>query len=214
MSSDSTDRFLAQLASDRTLAVVRAEAIPDVAALCRALVAGGIHCVEFTFTTPGVLELIRTAAENVASHGAIVGVGTVMTATQAKAAIDAGAQFLVTPGLRPAVAQEAVAAGVPITLGAMTPSEVAVAMDLGSSAVKIFPARNLGPAYLRDLHGPYPEVQLLPSGGIDASNAASYLQAGALAVACGTSVVSPATVAAGDWGTITARATEFTSSLS
>jgi 2-dehydro-3-deoxyphosphogluconate aldolase/(4S)-4-hydroxy-2-oxoglutarate aldolase len=87
------------------------------------------------------------------------------------------------------------------------------ARDLGSAAVKIFPARQLGPVYLKDLQGPYPGIRLLPSGGIDASNARSYLDAGAAAVCCGTSVVPPAAVAAGDWADITARAIAFTGVL-
>jgi 2-dehydro-3-deoxyphosphogluconate aldolase/(4S)-4-hydroxy-2-oxoglutarate aldolase len=207
------DDFIRQLEADRTLAVVRAAGIPDAAELCKALADGGIRSVELTFTTPDVLRHVRRAAETAAQHGAAVGIGTVLTGDQARAAIDAGAQFLVTPGLRPEVAAVAVAAGIPFSLGAMTPTEVAQALDLGSSVVKIFPARQLGPAYLKDLQGPYPGIRLLPSGGIDASNAMSYLDAGATAVCCGTSVVPPAAVAAGDWADISARAAAFTGVL-
>ncbi|MCZ9881836.1 bifunctional 4-hydroxy-2-oxoglutarate aldolase/2-dehydro-3-deoxy-phosphogluconate aldolase [Arthrobacter sp. B2a2-09] len=207
------EEFVEQLEADRTLAVVRAPFIPDAAELCRALADGGIRSVELTFTTPDVLKHVRRAADTAAEHGAAVGIGTVMTAEQAKAAIDAGARFLVTPGLRPEVAAVAAAAGIPFSLGAMTPTEVAQALDLGSAAVKIFPARQLGPAYLKDLQGPYPGIRLLPSGGIDASNAKSYLDAGAAAVCCGTSVVPPAVVAAGDWADISARAVAFTAAL-
>lgn len=207
------EEFIRQLEADRTLAVVRAPSIPDAAELCQALADGGIRSVELTFTTPDVLTHVRRAAETAAQHGAAVGIGTVLTADQAKAAIDAGAQFLVTPGLRPDVAAVAAAAGIPFSLGAMTPTEVAQALDLGSDVVKIFPARQLGPAYLKDLQGPYPGIRLLPSGGIDASNAKSYLDAGAAAVCCGTSVVPPAAVAAGDWADILARAAVFTGAL-
>lgn len=207
------EEFVEQLEADRTLAVVRAESIPDTAGLCLALADGGIRSVELTFTTPDVLNHVRRAAETAAQHGVAVGIGTVMTAEQAKAAIDAGAQFLVTPGLRPEVAAVAAAAGIPFSLGAMTPTEVAQALDLGSAVVKIFPARQLGPAYLKDLQGPYPGIRLLPSGGIDASNAKSYLDAGAAAVCCGTSVVPPAAVASGNWADISARAAAFTATL-
>ncbi|MHC6222894.1 bifunctional 4-hydroxy-2-oxoglutarate aldolase/2-dehydro-3-deoxy-phosphogluconate aldolase [Arthrobacter sp. MMS24-S77] len=207
------EEFVQQLEADRTLAVVRTSFIPDAAELCRALADGGIRSVELTFTTPDVLSHVRRAVETAAQHGAAVGIGTVMTAEQAKAAIDAGARFLVTPGLRPEVAAVAAAAGIPFSLGAMTPTEVAQALDLGSAAVKIFPARQLGPAYLKDLQGPYPGIRLLPSGGIDASNAKSYLDAGAAAVCCGTSVVPPAAVASGDWADISARASAFTATL-
>ncbi|WP_426989245.1 bifunctional 4-hydroxy-2-oxoglutarate aldolase/2-dehydro-3-deoxy-phosphogluconate aldolase [Pseudarthrobacter sp. Y6] len=205
--------FIRQLEADRTLAVVRAPSIPDAAELCKALADGGIRTVELTFTTPDVLRHAKRAAETAAQHGAAVGIGTVLTGDQARAAIDAGAQFLVTPGLRPDVAAVATAAGIPFSLGAMTPTEVAKALDLGSQVVKIFPARQLGPAYIKDLQGPYPGIRLLPSGGIDAANAKSYLDAGAMAVCCGTSVVPPAAVAAGDWADISARAAAFTGIL-
>jgi 2-dehydro-3-deoxyphosphogluconate aldolase / (4S)-4-hydroxy-2-oxoglutarate aldolase len=197
------------LRADRALTVVRAETIPDAVALWRALADGGIRTVELTFTTPGVLDHLTKAAD----AGVVLGVGTVLTADQARAAIDAGARFLVTPGLRPAVAEVAVAAGVPVFLGAFTPTEVATALDLGAAAVKIFPAGRMGPRYLADLRGPYPDVALLPSGGISADNAAEYLAAGALAVCAGTSVVPPALVAAGCWPEITERARAFAAAL-
>jgi 2-dehydro-3-deoxyphosphogluconate aldolase / (4S)-4-hydroxy-2-oxoglutarate aldolase len=201
------------LRTDRVLSVVRAERIPDAADLCHALAAGGIRTVELTFTTPGVLDHIRSCADAVARAGIVLGVGTVLTAEQAAAAIDAGARFLVTPGIRPDVAAVAVGRSVPVFLGAFTPTEVATAIDLGSHAVKIFPAGAVGPKYLSDLHGPYPDVELLPSGGINPGNARAYLDAGALAVCAGTGVVPPDRVAAGDWTEITTRATAFVSAL-
>jgi 2-dehydro-3-deoxyphosphogluconate aldolase/(4S)-4-hydroxy-2-oxoglutarate aldolase len=201
---------LAAVRADRALTVVRADHIPDAAQLCRALADGGIRTVELTFTTPDVLDHLAAAA---GVPGVVLGVGTVLTADQARAAIDAGARFLVTPGLRPAVAEVAVAAGVPVLLGAFTPTEVATAVDLGAAAVKIFPAGRLGPKYLSDLRGPYPHVELLPSGGISAENAAAFLAAGATAVCAGTSVVPPAAVARGDWIEITQRARTFAAAL-
>ena len=100
-----------------------------------------------------------------------------------------------------------------MVLGAFTPTEVATAVDLGAAAVKIFPAGRLGPAYLSDLRGPYPQVELLPSGGISADNAAAFLAAGATAVCAGTSVVPPAAVSRGDWTAITERARVFAAAL-
>lgn len=209
----SVENFLEVLAQDRTVAVVRAAAVPDPAALCQALVNSGIRSVELTFTIPGVLDLIKEAVSTAAQHGATVGVGTVLTGEQARTAIDAGAQFLVTPGLRRDVARVASNAGIPFALGVLTPSEVAEALDLGSTAIKIFPARQWGPGYLKDLQGPFPGIKLLPSGGIDASNAADYLRAGALAVGCGTSVVPPSAIEAGDWAHIGSLAQNFVASL-
>jgi 2-dehydro-3-deoxyphosphogluconate aldolase/(4S)-4-hydroxy-2-oxoglutarate aldolase len=202
------------LRADRVLTVVRAETIPDAADLCHALAEGGIRTVELTFTTPDVLHHLGRAADAPAAAGSIRGVGTVMTGDQAAAAIDAGARFLVTPGIRPDVAKVATGRSGPVFLGAFTPTEVAMAVDLGSAAVKIFPAKRLGPDYLSDLHGPYPGVELLPSGGINDSNARQFLDAGALAVCAGTSVVPPSSVAAGNWTDITDRARSFVAALS
>ncbi|MDT7656339.1 MAG: 2-dehydro-3-deoxyphosphogluconate aldolase / (4S)-4-hydroxy-2-oxoglutarate aldolase [Pseudonocardiales bacterium] len=198
------------LRADRALTVVRADTIPDVVALCHALAEGGLRTVELTFTTPGVLEHLAKAAR---VPGVLLGAGTVLTADQARGAIDAGAKFLVTPGLRAPVAEVAGAAGVPVFLGAFTPTEVAQALDLGSAAVKIFPAGRLGPGYLKDLRGPYPGVALLPSGGVSADNARAFLDAGALAVCAGTSVVPPAVVSAGNWSEISERARTFAAAL-
>ncbi|GAB3182446.1 bifunctional 4-hydroxy-2-oxoglutarate aldolase/2-dehydro-3-deoxy-phosphogluconate aldolase [Nesterenkonia halophila] len=208
-----TETLADRLAADRTLAVVRADEIPDAAELAAALAAGGIRVVELTFTTPRVASYVRRIAETASEHGALVGVGTVMTAEQAREAVDAGAQFLVTPGIREDVAAVARQAQIPFSLGAMTPTEVGRAMELGSEPVKIFPAGTLGPRYLKDLQGPYPGVQLLPSGGISADNAAEFLAVGAAAVCCGTSVVPPALVRDGGWAEIAERAASFTASL-
>ncbi|MGA5821631.1 bifunctional 4-hydroxy-2-oxoglutarate aldolase/2-dehydro-3-deoxy-phosphogluconate aldolase [Kitasatospora sp. NPDC094028] len=198
--------FRAELSAGPVIAVVRAPRIPDAAALCAALAEGGIGFTELTYTTPDVTDHLERAAR----AGWRVGVGTVLTAGQAERGIAAGASFLVTPGGRPEVARAARAAGVPVVLGALTPTEVAQAVDLGAAAVKIFPARTFGPGYFKDLRGPYPEVPLVASGGVNAGNAAEFLRQGALAVCAGTDVVPPEAVAAGDWAEITRRARAFT----
>ena len=204
------DDFLARLSKDRVIAVIRAPEIPDAAALCQALRAGGIRWIEFTRTTPGLTAHLRRA---VADDGDGIGAGTVMTAEQAEELIDAGARYLVTPGCRPDVAKAAAAAGIPVVLGALTPTEVGLAVDLGAAAVKIFPARAVGPGYLRDLAGPFPDVPLVASGGVNTDNAAGFLTAGALAVCAGSDVVPPHVVAAGDWPEITRRAHAFTEAV-
>lgn len=195
------------LERDRALAVVRAPRVDDPAALCRALAAGGIRTVEFTFTTPGVEAVIAEAVRG--ADDVVVGAGTVTDARSAEAAVAAGAQFLVTPGISEGAAGVAREAGIPILLGALTPSEVMRALALGAAAVKIFPAGLVGPAYLTDLRGPFPGVPVVPSGGLDAGNAADWMRAGALAVTAGSSVVGAALVEAADWATVTARAREF-----
>jgi 2-dehydro-3-deoxyphosphogluconate aldolase/(4S)-4-hydroxy-2-oxoglutarate aldolase len=188
------DSALSTIAADRILAVVRAPRIPDPAELCAALASGGIRAVEFTYTTPGLPEVLAAAAAG-KKPGQHIGAGTVVTAEQAHAAIDAGAQFLVTPAVRPEVATVAARHGIPVFLGALTPTEVLQAMDLGAAAVKIFPASAVGPRYLKDLRGPFPDAKLVPSGGVSSANARDFLDQGAFAVCCGTEVVPPAVVA-------------------
>jgi 2-dehydro-3-deoxyphosphogluconate aldolase/(4S)-4-hydroxy-2-oxoglutarate aldolase len=200
---------MATILADRALAVVRAPEIPDPVALANALAQSGIRAVELTFTTPGVLDCLTAAG----SSDAVLGMGTVCTADQAKAAIDAGAQFLVTPGIRSEVAKVGSDSDVPVIMGALTPTEVLTALDLGAAAVKIFPASAFGPRYFKDLRGPFPDVALIPSGGVNAGNAAEFLAYGAVAVTAGTDVVSPQAVASGDWSDIASRAAAFVQAL-
>lgn len=202
----------AVLRTDRVLSIVRAPRVDDVVALSSALVAGGIRVIELTFTTTGLAGLLRTAAAAAPETGALVGAGTVRTAAQAREAVAAGARFVVTPGMggdAAEIVRVAHDSGAGVLLGAFSPSEVMTAAELGADVVKIFPARACGPKYLSDLHGPLPEVPLVPSGGIDNDNAASYLDAGALAVTAGTSVVAPTDVTDARWADITAKAARF-----
>jgi 2-dehydro-3-deoxyphosphogluconate aldolase / (4S)-4-hydroxy-2-oxoglutarate aldolase len=204
-----TPSAMATIVADRALAVVRAPEIPDPVALANVLAKSGIRVVELTFTTPRVLDHLLAAT----TSEAVLGVGTVLTADQARSAVDAGAKFLVTPGIRACVAKVASDSGIPVIMGALTPTEVLVALDLGAAAVKIFPASAFGPAYFKDLRGPFPDVALIPSGGVNAGNAADFLARGAVAVSAGTDVVPPQAVLSGDWSEITSRAASFVKSL-
>ncbi|HEY0450175.1 bifunctional 4-hydroxy-2-oxoglutarate aldolase/2-dehydro-3-deoxy-phosphogluconate aldolase [Actinophytocola sp.] len=202
--------LLAELTARRALCIIRAPAIPDPADLAATLVDAGLPIVEFALTTPGAPGLIEAAST---VEGLILGAGTVLTAQDARDAIAAGARFLLTPGLRPEVAEEARRQGVPVVLGAMTPTEVANAMDLGATAVKVFPAARLGPAYFADLHGPYPHTHLVATGGITTANAAEFLAGGALAVTAGSGVVGPALAAESRLAEIGRRAKEFVAAV-
>lgn len=195
---------------DRAVAVIRAERVADPVALANALADSGIRAVEFTFTIPDVLAAIEAAA----ASGALVGAGTVLSAEQARAAIDAGARFVVSPACVPELAEPCREAGVPFFMGAMTPTEVVGAIKAAATAVKLFPARLGGPAYLRDLRGPFPDVAFLPSGGVDERNARDFLEAGAVAVYAGSSLAPPELVEAGDHAEIGRRAHAFAASLS
>ncbi|RJQ71511.1 bifunctional 4-hydroxy-2-oxoglutarate aldolase/2-dehydro-3-deoxy-phosphogluconate aldolase [Pseudonocardiaceae bacterium YIM PH 21723] len=198
--------LIAELGARRALCIIRAPHIADPVGLARTLVDAGLPIVEFAFTTPNAVRLMEQAAT---VDGLILGAGTVMTEQNARDAINAGAKFLLTPGLRPSVTDEAARHDVPVVLGAMTPTEVADAVDLGAAAVKVFPAGRMGPGYFKDLHGPYPEVPLVASGGLTTENAADYLRAGALAVTAGSGVVSGQLAAESDLAEIGRRAKEF-----
>lgn len=193
--------------TDRVVAVIRAPHVADPAGLARTLAEAGIRSVEFTFTIPGVLDAIRAAAES----GATIGAGSLITLSQAGSAIDAGAHFLVSPALRPALVKAA--GDIPVILGAWTPTEIVLAVEAGAAAVKLFPARVGGPSYVSDLLGPLPDLPLIPSGGIDERSAPEFLRAGALAVYAGSKLASPEAVMTGDHDEIAKRARRFVASL-
>lgn len=182
------EQTLKIVADHRLVLVVRGRNVDDARATIEAAVAGGVRVVEVTYTVPGAGDLIAELADRT---DLIVGAGTVRTGEQAEEAVDAGATFLVSPGLDLDVVRLAVGAGVLVVPGVLTATEVMTALSHGAPAVKIFPASIVGPAYLRALRGPMPELRVIPSGGIDADNAADWFAAGAIAVGVG-GALSPA----------------------
>lgn len=208
-SVDVVDAFAAMQA-DRVVAVVRAERVADATGLANTLSLAGIHCVEFTFTIPDVLAAISAAA----SSNAVVGAGTVVKPEQARRAVEAGARFVVSPACVPELGPACRELGVPLFLGAYTPTEVFEAMRAGATAIKLFPAEVGGPSYLKQLRGPFPDVAFIPSGGVDEQNARAYLEAGAVAVYTGSSLAPPDLVARGEHEEIARRAHAFVAALS
>lgn len=182
-----------EMYADRAVAVLRSDRVALPGEYARALVQVGIRCVELTFTDRAMLNGIAAIAE---VPGAVVGAGTIPDAATARSAIDAGARFLVTPGLNPEVASVARERGVPFLEGAFTPSEVATALTHGAMAVKIFPASTAGPDHIRALLGPFAGAAFVPSGGVTPANAGDYLASGAVAVSA--SVATAAALSAGD----------------
>jgi 2-dehydro-3-deoxyphosphogluconate aldolase / (4S)-4-hydroxy-2-oxoglutarate aldolase len=195
----------ARIIAGRIVAIVRLEHYDSAVEVAQALREGGITAVEFTLTGTGASRAI-SACRTALGDSMLVGVGTVLDAAAADETIDAGAQFVVTPALRPAVIAASRARGVPVLCGALTPSEALTAHELGAAMVKIFPARAFGPSYIKDLLAPLPFLKLVPTGGISAENARAYLSAGAVAVGIGGNLVSAQAVAAGDWGAIRSAA--------
>jgi 2-dehydro-3-deoxyphosphogluconate aldolase/(4S)-4-hydroxy-2-oxoglutarate aldolase len=176
---------LQQLLAGKAIAVLRADAPDRLLAVARTLMEAGVTSIEFTLTTPGALEVIGEAARSLSSTGALIGAGTVLDAANARRVIAAGAKFVVTPALSSQVIGQCKREGVVVIAGALTPTEVVQAWELGSDLVKVFPAGVLGPAYIRALRAPLPHIPLVPTGGITPDNAADYLRAGAAVVGVG-----------------------------
>jgi 2-dehydro-3-deoxyphosphogluconate aldolase / (4S)-4-hydroxy-2-oxoglutarate aldolase len=173
-----------RLTSTRVIAVLRALHASALAPVCDVLVEEGILGLELTLTTPGLLESVAGLVERYAGT-ADVGVGTVLDTDQARRAIDAGARFLVTPTMNVQVVDVAVGQKVPVIPGGLTPTELAAGWAAGATAVKIFPAQTVGAGYLKHLRGPFPDLQVVPSGGVDLDAAREWLTAGAVAVSIG-----------------------------
>jgi 2-dehydro-3-deoxyphosphogluconate aldolase/(4S)-4-hydroxy-2-oxoglutarate aldolase len=189
----------------KIVAIVRLERYDRAIEIARALLEGGISAVEFTLTGAGAYDAIA-ATRAALGDAAQIGVGTVLNADAAEASISAGAQFVVTPTTSPAVIRACVARSTPILCGALTPTEALAAHEAGADMVKLFPARLGGPQYLRDILAPLPFLRVVPTGGIGAENARAYLDAGAVAVGIGGSLISAQAVAQADWGRISAGA--------
>lgn len=193
---------LVALEVSRTIAVLRAARYERPAAVTGVLAEHGFPVVEFTLTGANALEAIAEAA---GTEGSVVGAGSVLSAAEAKDALAAGARFLVSP-IRSAEVVSA-AGEAPVILAGLTPSELWEAWALTGMPVKVFPASSMGGAsYLRSLAGPMPQVPLMPSGGVDATNVGEFLRAGAVAVNVGGSLCSASMLETGDLDEIATRA--------
>lgn len=189
----------------KIVAIIRLDAYDRAVEVARALVDGGISALEFTLTGKGAIEAVAAAREAL-GDAACVGVGSVLQPEQARAAIESGAQFVVTPAVRKQVIAACVNRGTLVLSGGFTPTELLEAYEAGSELVKLFPAQQGGPRYLKDVLAPLPFLKLVPTGGVSPDNARDYLAAGAVALGMGGNLVSKQAVAAGDFGRITATA--------
>jgi 2-dehydro-3-deoxyphosphogluconate aldolase/(4S)-4-hydroxy-2-oxoglutarate aldolase len=189
------------------IGIIRIQTAEDLLAIAGALHRGGLNCLEITMNTPGALRAIESAREKLPQ--VLLGAGTVLDAISAREAILAGAQFLVTPTVKLDVLEVAHRYGVPAIIGAMTPTEILTAWEAGADMVKVFPASILGPKYLQEIHGPLPQIPLVPTGGITAENAGEFIRAGAVAVCVGSWLVDKKAVAEGRFEVLTERARQL-----
>lgn len=190
------------------VAVVRADRSDELLQVVQAINEGGIRAIEITMTTPGALDVIKSCAEQF-RDSALIGAGTILDTETARAAILAGAEYLVAPTLNPAVIELCRRYSKVIIPGALTPTEILTAWECGADLVKVFPATAMGPRYFRDVKGPLPQIDLIPTGGVNLENAGEFIRAGAAAIAVGSNLVDKKAVAAGNWQVISDTARKY-----
>lgn len=174
-----------------------------------ALITGGISVVEITMTVPDAIEVIDAVAARFGGS-ALIGAGTITSADEARRAVHAGAQFIVSPGFDAEIVEAAHALDVPVMPGVLTPTEIMAATRAGADWLKIFPCSALGgPSYLRALRGPFPQLKMMPTGGVSLATAAEYIAAGAVALGVGSELVDPVLLEAGRYESLSERAQAF-----
>ena len=194
------------------IAIVRTNAETDLLRVSEALAEGGVRAMEITLPTPGALDAIKLIREKL-STALRIGAGTVLDAADARAAYEAGAEFIVTPTLQPDTVAFCREYGLPIACGCFTPTEALAAHRAGADFIKLFPADTLGPAYVRALLAPLPFLKIMPTGGVSRDNLASWLQAGAVGVGLGSGLVPKDALRHRDWPALTAAARAYVQAL-
>ena len=192
--------------------VVRADSAEHAVQAARALRDGGIPVVEITMTVPGAIEAIAELCKS--ETETLVGAGTVLDGPTAARCIEAGARFIVSPGLNLQVIEAARSGGVLVMAGALTPTEIMAAWEAGSDFVKIFPCDAVGGAkYIKSLKGPFPQIPMVPTGGVNLANVAELIRAGAEAVGVGSELVSKAALASGNLDQIRTAAAKYIAAI-
>jgi 2-dehydro-3-deoxyphosphogluconate aldolase/(4S)-4-hydroxy-2-oxoglutarate aldolase len=208
MSKWNKETTLQEMARTGVVAVVRVPESSKLVQVANALREGGVTCIEITMTTPDALEVIRAVSRE-AGDRACIGVGTVLDAETARAAILAGAEFVVGPTLNEEVIRMARRYSKPVVPGAYTPTEILRAWEAGADVVKVFPASVGGPDYFKAIKGPLPQIKLTPTGGVNLNTAADWIRAGAEFLGVGGELVKKDDVAKGNFDAIRQLAEQF-----
>jgi 2-dehydro-3-deoxyphosphogluconate aldolase / (4S)-4-hydroxy-2-oxoglutarate aldolase len=201
-------KSLQRVLDHKIVAVIRAENGDLLVDVAESLLAGGVEVMEVTFTVPRATRVLEKVADRIGSR-ILLGAGTVLDTETCRAAILAGAEFIVSPAVNVEVIELCKRYSKPVMPGAFTPTEVVTAWQAGADIVKIFPSEITGPKYLKALHGPLPHVRLMPTGGVNLDTAAEFLRCGACALGIGSSLVDPKVVAAGDLKKIETLARQY-----
>ena len=201
--------ILSALVEGAIVPVVRASSPEAALQAVEAIANGGIRAAEITMTVPGAVRVLETLAGRFGSK-LLLGAGTVLDPETARACILSGAEFIVSPSLKPATIEMAKRYSKPVFPGALTPTEVLTAWEAGADAVKVFPCGNVGGAkYIKALKGPFPQIDLIPTGGVNLETIGEFLKAGACAVGVGGELVDASLIQQGRFDDLTARARQF-----
>lgn len=211
VSTVDNEQLRARVGRERIVAILRGTDVDATVAAARTLIAAGIGTLEVTLTLDGAEEAIRQIVAD-APADALIGAGTVLTEADVDRAVDAGAQFLVTPTLTASVPY-AVRQGIGVLPGVYTPSEIQSGMDLGVAAVKLFPASALGPGFLHAVREPLPHARVIPVGGVRIDTLGDWVAAGAFGFGVGSPLVGDAATPGGDLAALAERAAAFRAAL-
>jgi 2-dehydro-3-deoxyphosphogluconate aldolase/(4S)-4-hydroxy-2-oxoglutarate aldolase len=206
------ERVLEVIHETRIVAILRLPDLSDAVPLCQALLDGGIKALEFPLTNSEALSAVKRVRAEIPEFSmgrAVIGTGTVLSVEAAQASIAHGAQFIVTPVLNTAVISLCRSESVPVFPGSYTPTEIFTAWEAGAAAVKVFPARSLGPAYIKDVREPLPQLRLMPTGGVSLENIEEYLRHGAFAVGVGGNLMDKQLIAARNWVDLREKARQY-----
>lgn len=201
--------LISRLLDPGIVAIIRADAPAHLTEAAAALYAGGVTAMEVTLTTPGALEVIREIAARNRGNSLLIGVGSVLDAESCRAALLAGAEFVVTPTYNEAVIRMCNRYGKPIISGAYTPTEALHAIEMGADFAKIFPAEQLGPQYIKNILAPMPHLPLIPTGGVTVDNVHEWIAAGSAGIGVGSALVSREILKRQDWPLLAERAAAF-----
>ena len=182
------EKVLETIFQTKVVAVIRMADSGKLLKVVEAVQAGGVKAIEITMTVPDAIEVIRTMARTKPA-GVVIGAGSVLDPETARAAILAGAEFVVSPVTNFDTIRMCIRYGIPVMPGALTPTEIVAAWQAGADIVKIFPATSVGPKYFKDIHGPLPQIRLMPTGGVSLENSADFIKNGACCVGIGTALL-------------------------
>lgn len=211
--TEARERTLARVLDAKAVAVIRVTDPEKLQPVVEAVLKGGVRGIEITMTVPDALAQL-SIVDRQFGEDLVLGVGSVLTPETAVQAVEAGARYVVSPVFKPEIIAAAHSQGAPAMPGAFTPTEIQTAYEAGADIVKVFPADVLGMPFFKGVLAPMPHLRLMPTGGVNLTNAGQWLQVGACAVGVGSALLDKKAIASGDWATLTQNAKTLMHSIS